>query len=302
MTMSQEVVAPGGTVEIQAKVIANRSTVQATKPLDESNQGDEIVNGQQLTVELIAEPSEKVLPVQRDGKTIVPTGVVRERQMLELQPGESTNVRFLIRGLTQGTHQFSLRIGQPDPLRINNQLFGTVDVREHGRLLVASDDLDLGNQIAAIPDPMSAANGASNADVSNYFRLDTIDFRKYACIALLDPPALTDPTVEKLQQFVESGGGLFLLLGARQADSNTLNAAPLRKLLPSQVSELTPPGNVDTFFVVAQPSHPVFHPLENTVDEAGWNRLRVFQFWKLENLPESASSLIRYSGAACPPW
>ncbi len=36
MTMSQEVVAPGGTVEIQAKVIANRSTSQTAKLVDES--------------------------------------------------------------------------------------------------------------------------------------------------------------------------------------------------------------------------------------------------------------------------
>ncbi len=105
--MSQEVVAPGGTVEIQAKVIANRSTSQTAKLVDESNQRDESSSGQQLTVELITEPPGKELPVQRDGKTIIPTGIVRERQMLELQPGESTNVRFLVRGLTQGTHQFS---------------------------------------------------------------------------------------------------------------------------------------------------------------------------------------------------
>lgn len=202
--LSQQLVSPGGSVEIEATVVASPESP-----------------AQQVPVELWTEPIDNTKPIQRNGKTIVPTPKAHAEQKVELQPGSESKVRFTLRDLKEpGTYQVQLRIGMPDPLQIDNVSYATIDVHERGKVLVVCDDKEIARQIMAFVDLASAHEGKSNrVDRADTFRWDTISFEQYTSIVVSDPSGLSPQVVEKLSNFVDAGGGLLLLLGPRLGDA-----------------------------------------------------------------------------------
>jgi hypothetical protein len=95
------------------------------------------------------------------------------------------------------------------------------------------------------------AGSVFSPKVISYRRLRDEDISAYPCIILANVPRLLPETVEKLQQHVNSGGGLWIALGG-QADVDTFNRS-----LFDQGTGLSP-VNHEVFAAVAPPSpdHP----------------------------------------------
>ncbi len=136
LRLSQQVVTPKGGVDLEAIVSASSQTPT-----------------QQVTVELLVEPIDPTLPMQRNGKTIVPEPKPVDRQVVELEAGGQKRVRFPMRNLAEGTHQVQLRLMTPDPLQLDNVAYATVEAKEGGKVLVVCDDLDTSAQLIGLAQP-----------------------------------------------------------------------------------------------------------------------------------------------------
>ncbi|MFO0925259.1 MAG: BatA and WFA domain-containing protein, partial [Pirellulales bacterium] len=280
--LSQQSISPGGSVDLEGVLVASAET-----------------QPQQVTVELWAEKMDPTLPVQRNGKTIVPDSKLVERQVVEIGAGARAPFRFTVRDLTEGTQQLQVRIGNPDPLAIDNTAYASIDVRDHSRTLLVCDDVNLSLQVMAIVDPQFQVEQAksSKCERVDAFRVDTVDFDRYSCVIFLDPPALPEAIVERLDHFVRGGGGLLMLLGPRLSDANRIQSSPISKLFPGKVEEIRSidPGLRPTTFVPKLLTHPIFHPLEKLAEEAPWALYPIRRYWRFSELHEQASVLVQYT-------
>lgn len=276
--VSQQVVTPGGSVEVQAEVVAST-----------------FAPNQQLVVEFLQEPVDGDPPFLRNGKTVVSDPKAVDRQIIDLAPTESKTVRFVARELQSGTHHFFLRINQPDPVAIDNQVYASVDVQQQGQLLVVADDVELGQQIAGIMNPDIMASGKDITNQVDFFRIDTANFNQYAAIALFDPPMLSASTVEKLEAFVQNGGGLLIILGARNTDPVAIQQSALAKLLPGVISNIESSNNRSLILEPVSLNHPIFHPFDKVIDDAPWHVFPVYRYWSIDKLSKQVSVLVRYS-------
>ena len=285
--LSQQLVSPGGSVEIEATVVASPQSP-----------------AQQVPVELWTEPIDNTKPIQRNGKTIVPTPKAHAEQKVELQPGSESKVRFTLRDLKEpGTYQVQLRIGMPDPLQIDNVSYATIDVHERGKVLVVCDDKEIARQIMAFVDLASAVEGKSNrVDRADTFRWDTISFEQYTSIVVSDPSGLSPQVVEKLSNFVDAGGGLLLLLGPRLGDANKIQSSPIAKLLPGEIVRLASGGMAQrkTFFSPSILAHPILHPLDNSAELAPWSLYPIMSYWEFDKLNDRSSVVVRYTSSSKP--
>ena len=280
--LSQQVVGPDGMVDLQAEVSASDKA------------GD-----QQVTVELLREDVDLNLPIQRNGQTVVPASQLVDRQILDVPQGSTRTCRFRLRDLALGTYHFTLRLAQPDPLPIDNQLFVTVEAKPQGMTLIYAKEEAMAEQIQGILDPEGFSEGkAINSRVVPGSDLASLPLGQFAAIVLHDPPSLTSQAVERIQEFVVGGGGVLLILGSHFENEKALNEAPLAKLLPGPVARITrrPYQESSLVFLPIQNSHPVFYPFEKTHEEGIWNAYSIYRHWDLDTLTDKAATLIRYSG------
>jgi hypothetical protein len=276
-----QVTLPGGTVELQALIVAS-----------------ELAPSNQLNVDLLSEPIDRTLPVLRNGKMVTPQPQVVSRQIIDIKSGEKVPVTFRLRDLAEGTHHLYLRLTRPDPLGIDNQMHLTVDARPQGKTLVVGEDAVAMNALRLLFSPIVETESLEGtAELVSPFRLDVANFEELACVCLYDPPSLTNETVKKLMAFVENGGSLLIILGARFESADALRMAPLASLLPGQPMRITrrPEDDRSLYWAPVRDSHPIFFPLEDQRLEAPWSRYAVHRHWDLEGLADNAQTLIRYT-------
>ncbi len=103
---------------------------------------------------------------------------------------------------------------------------------------------------------------------------------------MFDPTGLGTNTVEKLEAFVEKGGSLLILLGRKLGDANRVQTTPVARLLPGKIERLAVNENRDRMFCLnpVLTSHPIFHPLDDLVEEAPWVQYPVFSYWAFSDL------------------
>ncbi len=287
LKLSQQVVLPGGSVNLDADVTASRDAPR-----------------EQLTVELYTEAIDRSLPIQRNGKTITPPATLVDRQIVELEAGQSRRVQFRVSDLTLGTHQISLKLSRPDPLMIDNTVYAAVDVRTQGKVLIVADNEQLGKFLAAVVSPDDVRSDAKETITQrlNYFRLDAESLSQYTCLCLLDPPPLALSTTEKIQAFAEQGGGVLILLGAKQPNEMALKTAPLARLLPGVPARITRRslGDRTIYFDPVRVNHPVFNVFGQVRDSVSWNQFPIYRHWDFDELAENATVIMRYTGSGKP--
>lgn len=305
LKLSSESVIPGGSVTLD---VAMGALEGETK--------------EQVMVELLAEPVDRRPTISRDGKWVVPDLKLLDRQVV--QPGSTggTNLRLLWKDLAEGTNHAMLRLSRADPLESDNELFLTVEAKDQGRSLVISDSAVDGGLVALMLAP-PASNSSDNketqisdkqtgVDVEPRSRIAQIDLAKYSTVILFNPSELSGDDADKLSSWVQSGGGLMVVLGPdakwnTEAGSGN-NVGGLANLLPGRVRGLkrlqnnttnegdSPKPTGET--VVLNPlleSHPLWNIFERPAKEIPWVNYPINQYWEIESLEESAAVIANAS-------
>lgn len=312
LKLSSESVIPGGSVTLDVSMGALEGETK-----------------EQVMVELLAEPVDRRPTISRDGKWVVPDLKLLDRQVV--QPGSTggTNLRLLWKDLAEGTNHALLRLSRADPLESDNELFLTVEAKDQGRSLVISDSAVDGQLVALMLGPPATnsleskesqiSDKQNGVDVEPRSRIAQLDLAKYSTVILYDPSELSGDDADKLSSWVQSGGGLMVVLGpqakwnpdagsANGEAERSNNVGGLANLLPGRVRGLKrlqnnatnesggPKGGGET--VVLTPvleSHPLWNIFERPAKEIPWVNYPINQYWQIESLEESAAVIANAS-------
>ncbi len=166
-------------------------------------------DGQEVTVEFHTHGLNDK-PVERGQLAVtLKNGVAQPLQFAAATAGED-----VIRG--------ELRLVTSDPLAADNQLFLTVGTRPQLRVLLIAPARDARRENVEAGPGFELFNLLTALGAKVTFqpahKLDTVEFIETDLVILVNVPAPSQRTWEKLQQFVSAGGGLLGFLGSAAFD------------------------------------------------------------------------------------
>ncbi|RMF37310.1 MAG: VWA domain-containing protein [Planctomycetota bacterium] len=258
--------------------------------------------GNIATVELLQEALDPRLPIVRNGQLETARQTVVDRQVVDLNDKDSAGIRLQAVNLAPGTHHFTVRMDQSDPLEIDNQRFASVVAYEQDPTLIVSDDPEIGRMLQLIVDPRvgtAEPGGQRSTAVIRYAQLSSAELDDYGVLCLYDPPLLAQADVEKVRQRVSAGGGLLLLLGPRLGVPQQVQGSAIESLLPGRLVDQAKYQTIQ-FLDPAAPTHPLFHVFGATVRDIPWGQFPVFRNWVLADLRDSAQTVLRLSDGTTP--
>jgi hypothetical protein len=257
-----------------------------------------------ITVDLSLFERDPGLPVIRDGKTVLPALRSVDRTSVSVAPGGQSEITLTLPPLELGTHHAVMRIIGDDAMAWDDVRYLTFTIPSPRRVLVAGESLDEANILsAAVTAPRSVDDPAASYQIDRIGLQDlaVVSLLDYDVVVLIDPPIgqIGQPTLQSLQSFAQSGGGLWSLLGP----SATASDLPTW-LSPGLVRSWRVP-QPGTFLEILSPSHPAFGPLNQLSERPPWGDFRIRRYWQTEPqldeaLPNDAddrwTSLARYAG------
>jgi hypothetical protein len=170
--------------------------------------------------------------------------------------------------------------------------------------MVVASEQDFGDLIAIAIDPESnlIEGAAKSVRVETYAGLASARLNDLTSIVLYDPASIDADTCDRLEQWVDKGGGLMVILGPGFRSAEEWNTSPVRKLLPGTIKRLTRRPDTDRGIILnpANPNHPMWSIFEMPVDEVPWANYPVFRHWDTEELSESAFPLMNFTQSNMP--
>ena len=222
--------------------------------------------------------------------------------MVDLDGRDAATVRLQALNLAPGTHHFTLRLDQSDPLQIDNQRYASVLAYEQAPTLIVADDADIGRILQLIVDPMvgTAEPGARpTSAVIRYSQLPATDLDAYGVLCLYDPPLMAQSDVDRVRQRVSAGAGLLLLLGPRLGTPQQVAGSAIESLLPGRLADLTRYASL-LFLDPIAPTHPLFHIFGDTLHDIPWGQFPVLRNWVMADLRADAQTLLALSDGTTP--
>ncbi|WP_425396659.1 BatA domain-containing protein [Aeoliella sp.] len=191
-------------------------------------------------------------------------------------------------GLTAGVHQGYVRLSGDDPLSADNARYFTVSVDPPPRVLLVGATLDHTKLMAEALAPSALSQTAAAQYAVEQIAVDGLDraqLATYDAVMLLDPPALSAAEWRKLSDFVQTGGGLAVVLG-RNAVGNLdkFNTPAARPLLQGELRWV---DGKTTYLSPAGYGHPVLRQLSDIAEATPWPAFPVFKKWAVSNLDEA---------------
>jgi hypothetical protein len=293
--ISQDVAPVGTTVQVDVQVKAAAKT-----------------SAQQIVLELLAELPNAGSPKIVDGKLQPPPSKLIDRKIAESQgTGETTPFNFQIPNLPLGVANYQLKLSSADPLPTDDTYEFTLEGVNSGDTLVldankkgtsiAFNEQGLSVQAELVSLMMNPA-----AEPTSVISVDSINARELAdlaVIALVNPPLdLPAATVEKLSNFVQTGGGLVLILGdaidAKKLQDET--ATTLSTLLPGKIERLTRRSDEELYLENIDVSNGIWSEFGNEVKSIPWARYPVYKHWDIDELGPNAKAIARYTISGLP--
>lgn len=190
----------------------------------------------------------------------------KDQRPVAIKNGEDVIVKFALPALAGTVQQGIIQIEGDEPLVADNVRYFTVSLAQPIRTLLLTDSVQesqLWHQSLA-PDELVRQKRAhyvcDEIEVGNVEQLSNAKFENYDVLFLINVAQPTSSLWEKLNEFVQQGGSLGVLLGTPQSHGQTKTAydnQTARKLLPAELlAELpfTPPEFLD----LKQFDHPLF--------------------------------------------
>ena len=266
-------VRPGQTVRLQV-------TLQATGDNFETGVNcciDRESNGQSLPVKLQAGES-KVFTFER---RTAPHG----------SKGKGTEI------LAEGLHQAEIHLASSDALAFDNTAFLTFRVQEGRRVLVLADDPSDAAAWKKILDP------GFQVEIRRTAEADTIDFKPYQVVCLVDVAKPQPALWARLQPYVKAGGGLAVVPGGEDRKPEA-TAYSDDHFLPGRLLQWYTPEKAQQFWHELERApqlllgHPILAPFHRwralgdvdfLINEA--SKPQAYRFWKVAP-PEGQSEVV----------
>jgi hypothetical protein len=278
--LSQQSTSPGGQVTISAEVQAAKGSV----------------NAPQLNVELLKDSMDV-----SDGKAVL---TALSNQFVSVADGGSVPIQMTLKVPNVGTHQAQLKLAFPDPLECDNVVYITVEARTQGQTLVVCEDSKDAERVGFLIDPPT--DNDANAEVltaetmyklTTSSELDAMDLTRFSSIVLYNPGSMSADVVDKLDSWVQQGGGLMIVLASSFESAELLMQSPIAKLLPGKVTRLSSRPITDRSQSLAPFTkiHPIWVPFDEPIQEIPWQNDAVFRHWDIEELDEGCIELMRFT-------
>lgn len=240
----------------------------------------------------------------------------RDQQVVAVESGTTAGVRFQVDGLTGRLAQGELRLVSSDPLTFDNSAPFTVRILPPLEVLIVVDEKVHAQFLLEALNGLNATGTAYHPTVVLSSQLLSTNLGKFDVACLVHVARPPREAWDKLKSFVETGGGLWVCLGAksaavRAADASALffnrgeldplayNAPVAQELLPAKLVawlKLNPAQQL--YFRGA--NHPLVARLEKLGVFADLNEVDFHQCWIVEP-HESALVLARWNSASTPP-
>lgn len=254
------------------------------------------------TVELMLETQDDTLPRVEDGELITPEASRRNRQTVNLEPGESRMINFRLGGLTPGIHHGWVTLVGEDGLEIDNQRWFSLEVRPPWPMLVVEGNgavsRDLVNALAP-PSYRESGRAAFNIEVIPQSELERKNLETYNLVALLDPGKMPDATWEKLTRFAREGGGVMTFLG-RNARLEDMNGESATQLLPGTLASQWRAGDREWYLDPPDYQHQLLSAFREIGTAIAWRDFPVDRHWSFDDLDADANVIVQYSNNYMP--
>lgn len=216
-----------------------------------------------------------------------------------IAPGARRTVEWRTDFAEKGVYDVVATIEAPDPIALDNHDGVVVEVVESVPVLVLakSDDLEtaenafLSAALGYQPDELTEDGKAgASSDWKSLYRPTFVpmedaergDFAKYHAIVVSSLGELSDKAVNKLEEYVRTGGGLWVMLGAR-IDRDEFNRQWYRRgggLCPLALRSLVRPSDAEASEALVHPpsgDHPATTMLADT-DRLDIDRVRLKRY------------------------
>ena len=255
----------------------------------------------QRTVKMQVEKIDPSRPVVRDRKTLYPTETfLPQAKVIEVRENGTTPVQFSFdQPLTTGTYHGSVEIEGQDGLSVDDKRYFTFRVSPpRSTLVVHPKNVSAQVMVSLLTPSQSVADGTNRfeCEVVTQAEFEAIkSLSKYDAVFVLDPRPIEEIQWQKLQTFVENGGGLGLFLGPNANSKGFIDEA-----FTSEIAQRVIGGRLEqqwfdeTDELVLSPpdetSHPIFRSIRGSETSILWNRFPVTKFWGFQQ-DDSADAL-----------
>ena len=288
--ISQQVATVGGSVQVNAKILAAESTP-----------------AEQVIVELRAEAIDPSLPMLKDDRLVAPEESLLDRKIVDSPgKGDLIDVNFTIDNLPLGTNHFALQLATGDPLSIDNRWPFTIEGTAGGQVTVVAwpdpkrtTAQEEAATLMLMMDPNQVGSQTKTAE-----EFERVDLEAVGVVALYNPPArLSARTIARLDKFVTIGGGLLIVLGdaidvkALETGSPETNLATL---LPGPIKRLTRDSSEQVFIENVDLNNGLWREFGQDVRRVPWTKFPIHRHWDLEEMDEAAKPIARYTVSGLP--
>ncbi len=240
----------------------------------------------QRNVRFRLELPDETRPVVRDGEVLLPDQFIERVQTVDIREDSSSPVSFKFSGnLPLGVHHGRIEIVGDDSLAVDDTRYFTIEVVESWDLLVVHpENITPDNFTLAVTDDLE--NSLFNCKVVQQTdlpsRLDPFD-----AVFFLDPtPQISETMWVMLQDYVRSGHGLGIFLGANAADGGVghenFKSEAAQKILTGKLKRQWRRPEADLFVSPDNLVHPIFAPFRSWETAVPWNQFPIFTHWGLE--------------------
>ncbi len=252
--------------------------------------------------------SKQTLPLEGElliTATVDATGMRDQERLLELyvddlsgrpvkkgtklvKPGDQ--VHFPVRGLTAPISRGEVRLVSSDPLPADDVRYFTVEVRPPPQVLVINESREEA-QFWLVA--LQAGDRRYRVESRHASQLEDIDLKPYAAVCLMNLEAPSAKSWSKLSRYVESGGGLAVVVGNSRVDPVSYNKQVPQSFLPAKLLArlpFTPPERLD----LGRLEHPVLKKFGILGGAAELSSVDVHRYWRVETHTD-ASVIAPYS-------
>jgi Aerotolerance regulator N-terminal len=213
-----------------AQIIGPRLSAQSIpKGTDLTIEASVDVTGFENDPEFILE-----LHIQNESGTLVK----REQHTLHPAPGKPAATSFVVGGLTRSSTQGELKLASSDPFAADDVRYFTVAVTPQIEVLVVGADRNETRILEQALAPSELVNLGKSRYKVTYLPASRlgVDFKGYdvVCLVNVDPPS--DAIWSALTDFVNSGGGLFVVAGSDRLSVKSYDRASAQAVLPAKLT------------------------------------------------------------------
>ena len=243
----------------------------------------------QRTIKMLIEKHEPPLPVVRDEKSLFPTSTFDGQSVTkDIRANSSIPVKFTFsQPLEFGIYHGMVEIEGQDGLAVDNRRFFTIRVGQTKRALIVHPSNVNPRVMESLLTPRDKVEAGTakyesvTATQAEFLRFD--DLSEYDAIYLLNPLPIEELVWQRLENFVQNGGGLAVFLGHNAADGGVADPSfaypTAKRVLSGTLQHQWFNEEADLFLSPKELAHPVFNSIRSRDTTVLWNLFPVFVHW-----------------------